>query len=42
MPKELDVIEMENHANEKDFVLKKVAQKGALLEFASEELKKLY
>ena len=39
MPKEQDVVEIEKRANDKEYVLKCVAQKGALLEFASSELR---
>ncbi len=39
MPKEQDIVELENRANDKEYVLSCVAKRGALLEFASEDLR---
>lgn len=39
MPKQQDVVDIENHAEDKEYVLEQVSKKGALLEFATDDLK---
>ena len=39
MPRPQDVVEMENHAENREYVLEQVAKKGSLLEFVCDELK---
>lgn len=39
MPKEQAIIDLENHADDKNYVREAVSKRGALLEFASENLR---